>query len=211
MLNPAQALHVIKETEFFLFTDWGQTQGKAASQDVEHWPPFAVANPKDRATIKDLRQAINIRLDKRLSGLVDAADRVYFRHTNRGVELIRNDAPPHWEHLQGAIVDPDTASHGENSDKLSMLAKGLARKAPEYIRLRGEVLICLLPGSSAGPLSTLPTGNVARIKPTADSKTLVTEVLTWLTVLNVRIDDDRMNAPKPLRDAVEEFLEKILI
>jgi hypothetical protein len=92
-----------------------------------------------------------------------------------------------------------------------MLAKGLARKAPEYIRLRGEVLICLLPGSSAGPLSTLPTGNVVRIKSTADSKTLVTEVLTWLTVLNVRIDDDRMNAPKPLRDAVEEFLEKILI
>jgi hypothetical protein len=39
----------------------------------------------------------------------------------------------------------------------------------------------------------------------------MSEVLTWLTALNVHIDDDRMNATKEVRDAVEEFLEKKLL
>lgn len=211
MSSPAQSPHIKKETQFFLFTDWGLTQTNPASRDVEHWPPFAATNPKDPATMKDLGVAINLRLGSRLNTLVDEEDRVYFRHTNRGVELIRDDPAPRWEYLQGAIVDPNTATRGENSTKLSVLAKGLGRKASDYIVARSVVLICLLPGTTTALPTAFATGNVFRVKTTGDSKSLVAEVLNWLTALNVQIDDDRMNAPKPLRDAVEEFLEKILV
>lgn len=200
-----------KETQFFLFTDWPQKQSTHAAGGVEDWPPFATANPKDTRTIKDVRTAINLRLDNRLHGCVDGDDRVYFKHTNRGVELIREDTAPNWEFVQGAIVDLDAASHAGNSEKLSTLAKGLARKAPEYLRNGSEVLICLLPGSSALLPSVFGTAKVLKVKPTSDSACLIGEVLTWLTALNIKINDDRENAPKLLRDAVEEFIEKNLV
>jgi hypothetical protein len=211
MSSSAPTSHMKKETKFFLFTDWSQTRADRKASGVEQWPLFAAANPKDTVTIKDVRTTINVRLDTRLNDLVDPADRVYFKHTNHGVELIRDDAATHWEYVQGAIVDTATASHAGNSDKLSALAKGLARKAPEYIRIKGEVLICLLPGSSAPLPPVFTSAHVLNVKRTGDSATLIGEVLTWLTTLNIQIEDDRLNAPQPLRDAVEEFIEKILI
>ncbi len=209
--SATQPPHMRKEAQFLLFTDWEQTQSGSTPRDVEHWPPFAANNPKDVATMKDLKQAINIRLDGQLNPSVDPPDRVYFRHTNFGVELIHDGGTLQWESLQGAIVDPDTAARNENFTKLSAMAKGLARKAPDYIRERSAVLICLLPGSSAGPPVTFPAAKVLKVEPTKDSKGLVAEVLAWLTTLNVQIEDDRMNAPKELREAVEIFLEKNLV
>ncbi len=211
MSSPSQSTPTKKETQFFLFTDWDQTHASPAAPGVDQWPPFVTANSNDKATVKDVKNAINIRLDTRLNGVVDPPDRVYFGHTNRGVGLISNDPAPHWEFLQGAIVDLDTASRGENSSKLSALAKGLARKAPQYIRDRSSVLVCLLPGPSTGLTSVFTMGKVFKLTSTKDSKSLIAELVVWLTDLNTQIEDDRMNAPEELREAVEEFLEKILI
>lgn len=211
MPRAAQPPHIKKEAQFLLFTDWGETQANQAPRDVELWPPFAAKNPKDGATMKELKRLINIRLDERLAETVDVADRVYFRHTHRGIELMNSGATLRWETLQGAIVDQDTAARGDNLAKLLALAKNLAWKAPEFLRVRSKVLICLLPASGVPPPATFPATNVLMIERAMDSKSLVGEVLIWLTSLNVQIDDDKMNAPKDLREALEEFLEKYLV
>jgi hypothetical protein len=201
---------IAKEVQFLLFTDWDHPPRKSAKRPVENWPPFLAANPLDVPRIKDLKQAINGRIDGRLNGSIDSVDRIYFRHTNVGIDLVGN-GDGSWDKVQGAIVDPDTTARSQNAAKLSRVATNLARQAPEYLRLRSKVLICLLPSAGGASAPTFPAAPVLAVKSTANSQDLMSEVLTWLTALNVHIDDDRMNATKEVRDAVEEFLEKKLL
>ena len=200
---------IAKEAQFLLFTDWDHPT-KSQRRAVENWTPFLAADPNDVPRIKDLKEAINVRIDLRLSPAIQADDRIYFRHTNLGIDLVGN-GDGSWDKVQGAIVDPDTAARGQNADKLARVAINIARQAPEYLRLKGKVLICLLPSGAGAVAPAFPKANVLDVKPTASSKALRDEILAWLTALNVQIDDDRMNAPKELRDAVEEFLEKKLV
>lgn len=200
----------VKEAQFLLFTDWDHPPGKSTRRAVENWPPFLGANPLDVPRIKDLKQAVNLRLDGRLGGSIDALDRIYFRHTNLGIDLVDN-GDGSWDKVQGAIVDLDATARGQNAAKLSRVATSLARQAPEYVRVRSKVLICLLPSAAGAALPAFPKATVLEVKNTASSQDLVSEVLTWLSGLNVYVDDDRMNAPQELREAVEEFLEKKLV
>jgi hypothetical protein len=201
---------IAKEAQFLLFTDWDHPPAKSAQREVENWPPFLAANPLDVPRVKDLKQAINRRIDGRLGGSIESADRIYFRHTNVGIDLVGN-GDGSWDKVQGAIIDPDTTARGQNAEKLSRVTKNLARQAPEYLRLRSKVLICLLPSAAGASAPAFPAATVLEVKKTASSQDLMSEVVTWLTALNVHVDDDRMNATKELRDAVEEFLEKKLI
>ena len=149
------SLAIAKEAQFLLFTDWDHPPAKSTKRAVENWPPFLAANPLDVPRIKDLKQAINDRIDARLAGAIDAADRIYFRHTNVGIDLVGNGDGT-WDKVQGAIVDPDATARGGNAEKLSRVAKSLARQAPEYLRLKSKVLICLLPSAGGASAPSFP-------------------------------------------------------
>ena len=195
-----------KQALFFLFTDWDQAQ-----PTLDAWQPFAAIRSADRTTIRDITWQINASLEVRLSGVVDSDDRIYFSHTKRGIQLIQAGDPPNWEFMQGAIVDLKAASpQSGNSEKLSKLAKGLGRKAPAYVHSRLRILICLLPSARTALPSILESRETFKLCWPADSGRLVSDVCDWLTELNKQIEDDRINAPQELREAVEKFLEEIL-
>jgi hypothetical protein len=190
------------ESLFFLFT---------TAADAETWKIFYQYQPGDQATLGEIRDRINQRIDKILKDKVPPDHRFYFRHTRQGHYSLPADAIPSWESVKGIIVDLGrTGSHPEQIATIAKSLVELAKHALPLARKHTGILSCFIP-SDADPPDVAFKLPVIKFRSPGDSSQLEQAITGWLTDVSFVVFRARTGEDPELHDMADEYVETSLL